>query len=58
MPHSRSQARGHPEETDRQGFETAADADPEKTSLAVLVAEAARLQALINIDTETGRPSV
>ncbi|KIF65998.1 hypothetical protein HY68_38225 [Streptomyces sp. AcH 505] len=33
----------------------AENADPEKTALAVLDAEAARLQALINIDTETAK---
>ncbi|TBG10682.1 hypothetical protein ELG79_32990 (plasmid) [Rhizobium leguminosarum] len=39
--------------TDPNQSYLAADADPEKSPLAVLEAEAARLQALINIDTET-----
>ncbi len=38
---------------DPQRSYLAGNADPEKTSLAVLEAEAARLKALINIDTET-----
>lgn len=39
--------------TDPNQSYLSADADPEKIPLAVLEAEAARLQALINIDTET-----
>lgn len=41
--------------TDRNRSYLADEADPEKTSLAVLDAEAGRLQALINIDTETAK---
>ncbi|MGA0565618.1 TrlF family AAA-like ATPase [Ancylobacter sp. VNQ12] len=41
--------------TDPNRSYLADNADPEKTPLAVIEAEAARLQALINIDTETAK---
>lgn len=41
--------------TDPNRSYLADNADPEKTSLAILDAEATRLQALINIDTETAK---
>ena len=42
-------------QTDSNQSYLLANADPEKTSLAILEAESARLQALINIDAETAR---